>query len=103
MMLEMRQVSVSHGAVQAVSELDLDVAGGEVVAVLGANGAGKTTTLRAATGLVPYTGTIRSDGADVAATVAAVLDDPASVGHQWDLVTGDIPVVLAVKQAAGTP
>jgi uncharacterized protein YbjT (DUF2867 family) len=41
--------------------------------------------------------------ADVAATVAAVLDDPTSVGHQWDLVTGDVPVVLAVQQAARTP
>jgi uncharacterized protein YbjT (DUF2867 family) len=39
--------------------------------------------------------------ADVAATVAAVLDDPASARHQWDLVTGDVPVVLAVRQAAG--
>jgi uncharacterized protein YbjT (DUF2867 family) len=39
--------------------------------------------------------------ADVAATVAAVLDDPTSTGHQWDLVTGDVPVVLAVRQAAG--
>jgi branched-chain amino acid transport system ATP-binding protein len=67
-MLELRQVSVSYGAVEAVVELDLDVAPGEVVAVLGANGAGKTTTLRAATGLVPYGGTIRFDGADVATT-----------------------------------
>ncbi|MFC5177013.1 SDR family oxidoreductase [Nocardioides taihuensis] len=40
--------------------------------------------------------------ADVAAAVAAVLDDPTSAGHQWDLVTGDVPVVLAVRQAAGT-
>jgi len=67
-MLELRAVSVRYGAVQAVTDLDLDVAAGEVVAVLGANGAGKTTTLRAATGLVPYAGTIRFDGADVAAT-----------------------------------
>ena len=67
-MLELRAVSVRYGAVQAVTDLDLDVAAGEVVAVLGANGAGKTTTLRAATGLVPYAETIRFDGADVAAT-----------------------------------
>jgi branched-chain amino acid transport system ATP-binding protein len=67
-MLELRGVSVRYGAVEAVTDLDLDVGAGEVVAVLGANGAGKTTTLRAATGLVPCTGTIRFDGADVAAT-----------------------------------
>jgi branched-chain amino acid transport system ATP-binding protein len=67
-MLELRGVAVRYGAVRAVTDLDLDVGAGEVVAVLGANGAGKTTTLRAATGLVPYEGTIRFDGADVAAT-----------------------------------
>ena len=67
-MLELRGVAVRYGAVEAVTDLDLDVGAGEVVAVLGANGAGKTTTLRAATGLVPYEGTIRFDGADVAAT-----------------------------------
>jgi branched-chain amino acid transport system ATP-binding protein len=67
-MLELQGVSVRYGAVEAVVDLDLEVAAGEVVAVLGANGAGKTTTLRAATGLVPYEGTIRFDGADVGAT-----------------------------------
>lgn len=37
--------------------------------------------------------------ADVAAVVAAVLDAPASVGQQWDLVGGDVPVAEAVARA----
>ncbi|GAA5156026.1 NAD(P)H-binding protein [Nocardioides marinquilinus] len=37
--------------------------------------------------------------ADVAAVLAAVLDTPASVGHQWDLVGGDVPVAEAVASA----
>src|SRR5687767_1737927 len=66
-MLEIRGASVSYGAVRAVSDLDLTVGAGEVVAVLGANGAGKTTTLRAITALVPYAGSIRFDGDEVSA------------------------------------
>jgi len=39
--------------------------------------------------------------ADVAAVVAAVLADPASVGHQWELVGGDTPIADALAAAAG--
>jgi uncharacterized protein YbjT (DUF2867 family) len=39
--------------------------------------------------------------ADVAAVVAAVLDDPASVGRQWNLVGGQTPVAEALAEAAG--
>lgn len=39
--------------------------------------------------------------ADVAAVLAAVVDNPATVGHQWNLVTGDLPVADAISRAAG--
>ena len=49
--LEIRDLSVSYGAIRAVSELSLVLNPGEVVTLIGANGAGKSTTLRAAMGL----------------------------------------------------
>ncbi|WP_408904005.1 ABC transporter ATP-binding protein [Rhodopila sp.] len=50
-MLAIRGLSVSYGKVQAVRGLDLTVAAGETVAILGANGAGKSSIVRAITGL----------------------------------------------------
>jgi branched-chain amino acid transport system ATP-binding protein len=52
-MLELRNVSSSYGAIEALRGIDLRVARGEVVTLIGANGAGKSTTLRNITGLVP--------------------------------------------------
>lgn len=52
MRLQLDRLTVRYGAQEAVCGLDLEVAPGEVVALLGANGAGKTTTLRAVSGLV---------------------------------------------------
>ena len=49
-MLEIRGLSASYGAIAALTEVDLDVPEGAVVALLGANGAGKTTLMRAITG-----------------------------------------------------
>jgi branched-chain amino acid transport system ATP-binding protein len=62
--LELRDVSVSYGAVEAVRGVDLDVGAGEVVAMIGPNGAGKTSTLNAISALVPYRGSIRFDGTE---------------------------------------
>ncbi len=61
-MLEIRNLHVSYGAISAVRGVDLDVAAGEIVALVGANGAGKTTIARAIAGLLPYQGEIRYAG-----------------------------------------
>jgi branched-chain amino acid transport system ATP-binding protein len=64
-------LNVSYGPVTAVRGVDLSVADGEVVVVLGRNGAGKTTTLKAMAGLLPASsGTIVLDGRDVTAEPA---------------------------------
>jgi branched-chain amino acid transport system ATP-binding protein len=60
--LEVTELGVRYGAVEAVSGLTLEVAGGEAVALLGPNGAGKTSTLAAISRLVPCTGTVTFDG-----------------------------------------
>jgi branched-chain amino acid transport system ATP-binding protein len=62
-MLEIRDLSVSYGAVNALRSVSFDAEPGAVTAVLGANGAGKTTLLRAISGLVtPKHGSVRFDG-----------------------------------------
>jgi branched-chain amino acid transport system ATP-binding protein len=63
--LELRNVSVSYGPVDAVRGIDLDVGAAEVVALVGPNGAGKTSTLRAISGFVTYEGSIQFDGVDL--------------------------------------
>ncbi|MEJ1977770.1 MAG: ABC transporter ATP-binding protein [Acetobacteraceae bacterium] len=52
-LLEMRGVEAAYGAGPVLKGLDLEVAEGEIVALLGSNGAGKSTTLRSISGLVP--------------------------------------------------
>ncbi|HKE63942.1 MAG TPA: ABC transporter ATP-binding protein [Micromonosporaceae bacterium] len=59
-------LTVHHGQLAAVVDLDLAVGEGETLAIIGANGAGKTTLLRTIAGVLrPTTGTIRYDGQDV--------------------------------------
>jgi len=71
-LLRVRALEAGYGRVQVLFGLDLDVAPGEVVAVLGANGAGKTTLLRAISGLLtPSAGSIEIDGTDLAGIGAA--------------------------------
>lgn len=65
-MLEVSDLSVRYGTIDAVSGLDLEVGPGDALALLGPNGAGKTSTLDAISGLVRSGGTVRYDGEDLA-------------------------------------
>jgi len=61
-LLEIHNITVAYGGIQAVRGLSLEVAAGEMVCLIGANGAGKTTTLKAISGLLaPLSGTIHFD------------------------------------------
>ena len=65
-LLELKNLKVAYGGIQAVKGIDLHVAQGELVCLIGANGAGKTTTLKGITGLQPIkSGKIHYAGADI--------------------------------------
>jgi branched-chain amino acid transport system ATP-binding protein len=65
-LLQVRDLVVSYGKVQALHGVSLDVEAGSIVTVIGPNGAGKTTLLAAIMGLLPSGGTVRYSGADQA-------------------------------------
>ena len=60
--LEVKNLSVAYGKVEAVSGVSLAVGEGKIVTVVGPNGAGKTTTLSAIMGLLPSRGEVAFDG-----------------------------------------
>jgi len=61
-LLQLQDICVSYGPVEAVHKVDLTVQEGEIVTVIGPNGAGKTTLLSAAMGLLPSKGQIAFGG-----------------------------------------
>jgi branched-chain amino acid transport system ATP-binding protein len=67
-LLRVEALDVRYGAIRALRGVDLEVHGGEIVALIGSNGAGKSTLLRAISGLIrPSAGRIWLEGVDVTA------------------------------------
>jgi branched-chain amino acid transport system ATP-binding protein len=65
-MLEVKDLQVSYGMIQAIKGISFEVNQGEVIALIGANGAGKTTILHTVTGLLaPKAGSIMFEGQDI--------------------------------------
>jgi branched-chain amino acid transport system ATP-binding protein len=65
-LLEVADVHVAYGKVEAVRSASLTVADREIVTIIGANGAGKTTLLNAIMGILPLKGRVAFAGSDVA-------------------------------------
>ncbi|MCW6003700.1 ABC transporter ATP-binding protein [Micromonospora sp. CPCC 205371] len=66
MLLEIDNLTLRYGRIEALHGISITVAEGEIVALIGANGAGKTTTMRAVSGLRPVaTGSIKFAGEDI--------------------------------------
>ena len=65
-LLDVKNLKVAYGGIVAVRGIDIEVAAGELVALIGANGAGKTTTLKALAGMLrPSGGSVHYDGASI--------------------------------------
>jgi branched-chain amino acid transport system ATP-binding protein len=73
-LLEIRDLHVFYGSIEALKGISLDAEPGQIVAILGGNGAGKTTTLRTISGLLrPRTGSIKYDGKSLVGLEAHVI------------------------------
>jgi branched-chain amino acid transport system ATP-binding protein len=80
-LLKLTDVNTYYGRIRALQGIDLEVAKGEVVTLIGANGAGKTTTLKTISGLLhPREGSVWFDGQDISHTPAHELVK-RGIGH----------------------
>ncbi|KRC50810.1 ABC transporter ATP-binding protein [Leifsonia sp. Root227] len=65
-LLELKNVSVSYGRIEAIHDMSFSVEEGEIVSLIGANGAGKSTTMKTISGILnPTQGSITFDGQDI--------------------------------------
>jgi branched-chain amino acid transport system ATP-binding protein len=65
-MLKIKNIQTFYGNIQALKDISIDIAEGEIITLIGANGAGKSTTLMSLSGVVPVrSGTIEFQGKDI--------------------------------------
>jgi len=65
-MLKIKNISTYYGNIQALKDISIDVAEGEIITLIGANGAGKSTTLMSLSGIVPIrSGSIEFEGKEI--------------------------------------
>ncbi len=68
-LLEVKDLSVYYGVIQAIKDISFEVNEGEIVTLIGANGAGKTTTMQSIMGLIPArSGSVVYNGIDITKT-----------------------------------
>jgi len=102
--LSLRDVSVSYDGAAAISQVDLDLPDGQVLAVLGPSGSGKSTLLRAIAGLEPIAGSIAWDGTDLAGVpthkrgFALMFQDGQLFGHLT--VAANVAYPLRLRRVA---
>ena len=103
-MLEIKDLHVSYGNVQAVRGVGMTVTPGKVTLVLGANGAGKTTTLKAIAGLLPPdSGTVVLEGKDITGLAPhKVVRHGISLVPEGRRVFGPLTVVENLRMGAYT-
>ena len=106
-LLETASMSVTFGALKAVSEIDLQVEEGQIVGLIGPNGAGKTTFIDGVTGFVRTSGRITFAGADIE-DLPAHRRKRLGLGRTWqslelfdDLTIRDNLRVAAEQQSVG--
>ena len=109
--IELRDLSKSYGAVQALSNVDLSISPGEIFGFLGPNGAGKTTTIKILLGfLKPTAGAVRifgtdpwGDPADVRRRIGFLPDTPGLYQGMSGAALLDYLGRPAVQRLAVTP
>jgi ABC-type branched-subunit amino acid transport system ATPase component len=104
-MLEVRNLRVAYGSVEVVHGLDLQVAAGETLALLGANGAGKTSSVEAIAGLIRTTGgSVRLDNEDVTGRPASyTVRRGLALVPQWRELFANFTVDETLRAAMSAP
>ena len=102
-MLEIHDLSVSYGPIQAVRGVSLSVAKGEIVALLGANGAGKSSILKSIMGIAPRSGgRVRLAGTDIdKADTATIVKRGMTLVPEGRRVFGQLSVLENLRIGAG--
>lgn len=103
-MLEVKDLKVNYGMIQAIKGLSFHVEEGEVIALIGANGAGKTTILHTITGLLsPKEGSVVFEGTDISKIPAHKIV-PMGMAHvpEGRRVFANLSVLQNLKMGAYT-
>ena len=103
-MLEVKNLKVNYGMIQAIKGVSFHVEEGEVIALIGANGAGKTTILHTITGLIaPKEGSVLFEGTDITKIPAHKIV-PMGMAHvpEGRRVFADLTVLQNLKMGAYT-